>query len=260
MEQYYHTHTSPSKLPQQMYNPPYSPSAFTFDPFAEDDDIQTSSSSDSHSPVPQSALTYGDRSYGQLQHSSRQRRGQQAGGEVQRHQKVEFLRQREWMRRVVAWVDHVNSGIVCVPLLSHLSPANFGSPSPTTSTLVDRTVLPILQADHHHYFYTPSPSAPAPDTLYYSSKEPEPDLPLFDEEPYLIYSTPVPNSTSSQTSFGISGYIPSSPVSIPFPNPVPSMSPSTIAPVKASPGRRVHSRVPSLDSIREEDEDVAVKI
>ncbi|ETW79849.1 hypothetical protein HETIRDRAFT_445554 [Heterobasidion irregulare TC 32-1] len=226
MEQYYHTHSSPSKLPQQMYNPPYSPSAFTFDPFAEDDDIQTSSSSDSHSPVPQSARTYGDRSYSQLQHSSRQQRGQQAGGEVQRHQKVEFLRQREWMRRVVAWVDHVNSGI----------------------------------ADHHHYFYTPSPSALAPDTLYYSSKEPEPDLPLFDEEPYLIYSTPVPNSTSSQTSFGISGYIPPSPVSIPFSSPVPSISPSTIAPVKASPGRRVHSRVPSLDSIREEDEDVSAKI
>ena len=95
----------------------YSPSAFTFDPFADEDDLLTSSSSDGHShshshspppPTPPNSQHYDPLAYPRSWSNP-------AIGETQRHQKVEFLKQREWMRRVIAWVDNVNSGMVRVP-------------------------------------------------------------------------------------------------------------------------------------------------
>ncbi|THH04420.1 hypothetical protein EW146_g10182, partial [Bondarzewia mesenterica] len=164
---------SPQK---QAFNPPpYSPSAFTFDPFGDEDE-QTSSSSGSYSPALKPALAHGDSiNYGQSIRTIGQKRGQAVKGEMQRHQKVEFLKQREWMRRVVAWVDNVNSGVVHPPSL-HIPLDNY-----------------------HHYPYTQAP-APAFDTqCYYSSKEPEPDTVSSDEEPYVIYSTARPTRTAAST-------------------------------------------------------------
>lgn len=104
----------------------YSPSAFTFDPFASDEDPgDTSSSSEEysvmHPPTPPSApqpslvghhpVTVTDTSI-TPKGAAAQDPSHMYNQYVARQQKIDFLRQREWMRRVTAWVDNVNSGTV----------------------------------------------------------------------------------------------------------------------------------------------------
>ena len=76
---------SPLTPPSPAPPPPYAPHPalqqhpFTFDPFADEDSSTSSGASEL---------------------------------EVQRLRRIEFLRRREWMRRVVAWVDGISHGTV----------------------------------------------------------------------------------------------------------------------------------------------------
>ncbi|KAH9022762.1 hypothetical protein EDB85DRAFT_265755 [Lactarius pseudohatsudake] len=70
------------------------PQSFNFDPFADEDSSTSSGASEREREL-----------------------------EVQRLRRIEFLRRREWMRRVVAWVDGISHGMT--PTLS---------PSPTSSS------------------------------------------------------------------------------------------------------------------------------
>ncbi|KAI0063365.1 hypothetical protein BV25DRAFT_1915276 [Artomyces pyxidatus] len=151
------------------------PATFVFDPFADEDSSVSSGT------------------------GGRER-------EVQRLQKVEFLRQREWMRRVEAWVEGVNSGM-------------------TTSQAHPR--LPT---------YTQSPytlPADTPETYYSSSSSlAARSEPAVEEEPYVIYSTPLPNTPKVAA--------------------IPKTAPPPAPPIPTR--RTIHSRYSSLSSIREEDE------
>jgi hypothetical protein len=72
--------------------------SFTFDPFADEDYLSTSSGA-----------------------SEREREL-----EVQRLRRIEFLRRREWMRRVVAWVDGVSHVSVSRPSQLLSARSSFG--------------------------------------------------------------------------------------------------------------------------------------
>lgn len=63
--------------------------SFTFDPFADEDSSTSSGASEREREL-----------------------------EVQRLRRIEFLRRREWMRRVVAWVDGISHGTVSETLPS----------------------------------------------------------------------------------------------------------------------------------------------
>ena len=67
--------------PAFAFNP--GPQSFTFDPFADEDSSTSSGASEREREL-----------------------------EVQRLRRIEFLRRREWMRRVVAWVDGISHSTV----------------------------------------------------------------------------------------------------------------------------------------------------
>ena len=69
------------------------PQSFNFDPFADEDSSTSSGASEREREL-----------------------------EVQRLRRLEFLRRREWMRRVVAWVDGISHGMVSKPLISIFVP------------------------------------------------------------------------------------------------------------------------------------------
>ncbi len=69
------------------------PQSFNFDPFADEDSSTSSGASEREREL-----------------------------EVQRLRRIEFLRRREWMRRVVAWVDGISHGMVSKPLISIFVP------------------------------------------------------------------------------------------------------------------------------------------
>jgi hypothetical protein len=200
---------SPSTPP----TPPFASSpgsqSFTFDPFADEDSSTSSAASEREREL------------------------------VQRLRRIEFLRQREWMRRVVAWVDGI----------SH----------ETSPTLSPSSALSKFPPPPRPYNYTQqSDSADSP-TLYYSSSSSSPSHASRsdeDDEPYLIYSTPLPGA--AQSSFVPPPPSPSSPVLKPVaPGPVhtPAVSSPHISPPPHAPSsRRIHGRMRSLSSIREEDE------
>ncbi|KAI0030446.1 hypothetical protein K488DRAFT_72172 [Vararia minispora EC-137] len=124
---------------------------------------------------------------------------------------VELLRQHERMHRVVAWVDGVNYG------------HGYGLKAPA----------PVKNA-----FYTPQPA----DTpfVYYSSSAPSVST-CSDDEPYLIYSTPLPGAAA--------------PAPAPPPAPRRHHAPAKSLSVPAlRAASRAHRRYVSLSSIREEDE------
>ncbi|KAH9984693.1 hypothetical protein BJV77DRAFT_1071899 [Russula vinacea] len=158
---------------------------------------------------------------------------------VQRLRRIEFLRQREWMRRVVAWVDGI----------SHET-----SPTLSPSSALSKFPLPPPRP----FNYTQqSDSADSP-TLYYSSSSSPSHASRFDEddEPYLIYSTPLPGT--AQSSFVPPPSSPSPPVLKPVAPALvhtPAVSSPQISPPPHAPSsRRIHGRMRSLSSIREEDE------
>ena len=105
--------------------------------------------------------------------------------------------------------------------------------------------------------YTPQRDSADSPTLYYSSSPSLASREDEDDEPYLIYSTPLPGSAQSSPLVP-SSPSPSPPVSKPVASvpaytpaiPVPHISP----PPQAPSSRRIHGRMRSLSSIREEDE------
>lgn len=107
--------------------------------------------------------------------------------------------------------------------------------------------------------YTPQRDSADSPTLYYSSSPSLASREDEDDEPYLIYSTPLPGSAQSSPLVPLSpSPSPSPPVSKPVGSapaytpaiPVPHISP----PPQAPSSRRIHGRMRSLSSIREEDE------
>jgi len=142
--------------------PPTPPSAsspglqsFTFDPFADEDSSTSSVASERERELV-----------------------------VQRLRRIEFLRRREWMRRVVAWVDGISQDT---------------SPTPSPSSALSMFTPP--PRPYNHTQQSASDPAESP-TLYYSSSlSPSSQTSRSDEddEPYLIYSTPLPGS--AQPSF-----------------------------------------------------------
>ena len=73
------------------------PQSFNFDPFADEDSSTSSVASEREREL-----------------------------EVQRLRRIEFLRRREWMRRVVAWVDGISHGMVSKPLVFDFHTSEFG--------------------------------------------------------------------------------------------------------------------------------------
>jgi len=207
----------PTALGKFPLNPPLTPptpsfganpslQSFTFDPFADEDSSTSSIASEREREL-----------------------------EVHRLRRVEFLRHREWMRRVVAWVDGVSHGTI--PPVSPFSAS---------------------KSAHHQpgpYNYTQQRDPVDSPTLFYSSTPSLAGRSDEDDEPYLIYSTPLPGSASPAS-------VPSSPSPSPVPKLVtptpvytPAVPPPHISPPPQAPSsRRIHGRMRSLSSIREEDE------
>ena len=75
------------------------PQSFNFDPFADEDSSTSSGASEREREL-----------------------------EAQRLHRIEFLRRREWMRRVVAWVDGISHGMVSKPLTSNTPPSGRSAP------------------------------------------------------------------------------------------------------------------------------------
>ena len=115
--------TQADPLAYSSYSPPYSPAggyilkqpltppvptfaslpgpqSFNFDPFADEDSSTSSGASEREREL-----------------------------EAQRLHRIEFLRRREWMRRVVAWVDGISHGMVSKPLIfEHPPPSGRSAP------------------------------------------------------------------------------------------------------------------------------------
>ncbi|KAI0270480.1 hypothetical protein BC834DRAFT_967267 [Gloeopeniophorella convolvens] len=177
----------PNSPPAYPYASSPAPQPFTFDPFADEDSSTSSGVSEREREL-----------------------------EAQRVRRVEFLRHREWMRRVVAWVDGVSHG------MTPASPPSAKGSSP--------------------YKHAP---AEAP-TLYYSSSSSLAARSDEDDAPYVIYSTPLPGAPPP----------PPAPAPVPVPAQYTPAAPQTPIPPppRAPSARRIHGRVRSLSSIREEDE------
>jgi len=229
--------------------------SFTFDPFADEDSSTSSGASEREREL-----------------------------EIQRLRGIELLRRREWMRRVAAWVDGVSNGTVSESFLSFLSSVlvpPFGDcPRTAHRTLMsDKNclvkkiltwIVPNSQTPSLSPSSASSKSAPSPrpynytqqsdladsPTLYYSSSQSLGGRSDEDDEPYLIYSTPLPGT--SQHSFVPPSPSPSPPVHKPVsqaPVYTPAVPPPHISPPPQAPSsRRIHGRMRSLSSIREEDE------
>ncbi|EIM84435.1 uncharacterized protein STEHIDRAFT_140705 [Stereum hirsutum FP-91666 SS1] len=361
-QHYKSAHLTPSPSPMdhksfalaQIQPSPYSPSAFTFDPFAPDEDIEdTSSSSEEYGTMPPAtppsapqhtlvglpptAIGYSNgfsdvskssfvEAKGTVQDPSVEAYGQY----VARQQRIDFLRQREWMRRVTAWVDTVNIGSPQHQELPHARQRAYnpsrsaGTPVPQRNTPPRHRRQPQQPApaatprahvpSPQHFVPQPLPAYDNNTQIYYTTPNhaaapsPSPSsavVEMTDDEPYLIYSTSGPSEPSRQverrssaesllssassrsSSAGRSRslspnatvYTPrhqqraSIPSSVPFPSSAPQSSsfsslrtslsaalgpvaapPGVPCPVTATAGRRAHSRVPSLDSIKEEEE------
>ncbi|KAI0728906.1 hypothetical protein C8Q72DRAFT_884785 [Fomitopsis betulina] len=148
---------------------------------------------------------------------------------AQRRQRVEFLRRREWTRRIAEWIDSAAAG-------SSSSSADAKALAPITYSWVD--ILAAADADDD-YEDTPAfvPSAPTPSP----SPHPHPSVthPYTpdgqDDEPYIIY-TASPRSRAST----------------PAPTPAYPARPPALQPVRRRPGLSPRSRHSSLSSISEE--------
>ncbi|KAN0142102.1 hypothetical protein V8E53_000564 [Lactarius tabidus] len=170
------------------------PQSFNFDPFADEDSSTSSGASEREREL-----------------------------EAQRLHRIEFLRRREWMRRVVAWVDGISHG-----MSAH-------SPGP--------------------YKYTPPRESADVPTLYYSSSPSLAGRSDEEEEPYVIYSTPLPGNTSPSLTSPSPSPSPPAAMTVPLaPIYTPAAPPPNIPPPQAPSSRRIHGRMRSLSSIREEDE------
>ncbi|KAH9979621.1 hypothetical protein BJV74DRAFT_124825 [Russula compacta] len=193
--------------------PPFASSpglpSFTFDPFADEDSSTSSGASERERDL-----------------------------EVQRLRRIEFLRRREWMRRVVAWVDGI----------SHSS-------TPTSSP---STASPKSACNAGPYNYTQHRDSADSPTLFYSSSPSLASRSDEDDEPYLIYSTPLPSAAQPSSVPPLPTPSPSPPVTksvAPAPVYTPAVPAPHISPPPQAPSsRRIHGRMRSLSSIREEDE------
>jgi hypothetical protein len=119
------------------------------------------------------------------------------------------------------------------------------SPSPTSSSKSAHSPGP--------YKYTPPREAADVPTLYYSSSPSLAGRSDEDDEPYVIYSTPLPGNTFASPSPSPS---PPAAMTVPLaPIYTPAAPPPHIPPPPQAPSsRRIHGRMRSLSSIREEDE------
>ncbi|KAI0255660.1 hypothetical protein BJV78DRAFT_691694 [Lactifluus subvellereus] len=100
--------------PAFAFNP--GPQSFTFDPFADEDSSTSSGASEREREL-----------------------------EVQRLRRIEFLRRREWMRRVVAWVDGISHGMTPTSSPSPvLSKSDFTPASPSYTPPRDPADVPTL--------------------------------------------------------------------------------------------------------------------
>lgn len=167
---------------------------------------------------------------------------------AQRRQRVEFLRRREWTRRIAEWIDSAAAGsssssadakVRVFPPVPHARPHHCINPqalAPITYSWVD--ILAAADADDD-YEDTPAfvPSAPTPSP----SPHPHPSVthPYTpdgqDDEPYIIY-TASPRSRAST----------------PAPTPAYPARPPALQPVRRRPGLSPRSRHSSLSSISEE--------
>jgi len=213
---------SPLAPPPFASNPAALQSSFTFDPFADEVSSTSSVASEREREL-----------------------------EVQRL-RIEFLRRREWMRRVVAWVDGISHGTPTQTSLTSVVPYSQTHPPSPFSTSSNSAPTPSPRP----YNYTPQRDSADSPTLYYSSSPSLASRSDEDEEPYLIYSTPLPGAT--QSPLMPPSPSPSPPVSKPV-APAPAYTPAIplqhISPPPQAPSsRRIHGRMRSLSSIREEDE------
>ena len=140
-----------------------------------------------------------------------------------------------------------------------LIPQTATSLSPSSTSSSPAPVPPHPRPYNSKSNYTPQRDSADSPTLYYSSSPSLASRSDEDDEPYLIYSTPLPGSAQS------SPLVPPSPSPSPSPPvckpvgsapaytpaiPLPHISP----PPQAPSSRRIHGRMRSLSSIREEDE------
>ena len=127
------------------FNP--GPQSFTFDPFADEDSSTSSVASEREREL-----------------------------EVQRLHRIEFLRRREWMRRVVAWVDGISHGTVSVSRSSSRLRTSMTNPNkrqipltcvihrlphyhrhlhhPSSNLLLDLSIIPHRATQQMHPHFT----------------------------------------------------------------------------------------------------------
>ena len=127
--------------------------------------------------------------------------------------------------------------------------------SPSSTSTPSNSVPPPPRPYNN---YTPQRDSADSPTLYYSSSPSLASRSDEDDEPYLIYSTPLPGTSQPSPPLLPPSPSPSPPVSKPV-APAPAYTPAIplphISPPPQAPSsRRIHGRMRSLSSIREEDE------
>ncbi|CCM00704.1 uncharacterized protein FIBRA_02744 [Fibroporia radiculosa] len=156
--------------------------------------------------------------YGYVHYDSKGRLGKFEETAAQRRERVEFLRRREWTRRIAEWIEHSANS----QELAHI-----------THSWAD-----ILAAADAVDDLDDTASSP------YTLEEPEP-------EPYIIYTA---SPRSGSFSCSIPSYTPPSPAHT-LPSPAPRSSHSQ--PRRKRSGGLPRSRHSSLSSISEEEEAAA---
>ena len=203
---------------------------------------------------------------------------------AQRRQRVEFLRRREWTRRIAEWIDSAAAGnsaadapqakVRVSPALPHatlhiradMPTITAQALAPITYSWVD--ILAAADADDDYedaplpspsHSPSPAPSAPAPcssspaPSPYPAYAYPYPYIPdePDDDEPYVIYTASPRSSTSAGP---LPPAYPARPPALSW-QPAPSPAPTLAARRRSGPSPR--SRHSSLSSISEEEEPVS---
>ncbi|EPS98878.1 hypothetical protein FOMPIDRAFT_1024449 [Fomitopsis schrenkii] len=171
---------------------------------------------------------------------------------AQRRQRVEFLRRREWTRRIAEWIDSAAAG-------SSSSSAEAKALAPITYSWVD--ILAAADADDDYEDppafapSAPSPAAPCPSPSAYPHPAAYPYTPdEQDDEPYIIYTASPRSRTSLPPPHTPPALAPAYPARPPALHCQPL--PPTAARRRSGPSPR--SRHSSLSSISEEEEEVPV--
>ena len=164
----------------------------------------------------------------------------------QRRQRVEFLRRKEWTRRIAAWIDQSGRGARAAAAAAAANQVRTHA----------RTVVTLTSPSVPALTHTSCPQNPTSTTFSWEDllAAHEPEHAEDDAEPYVIYTASPRSPSSSSSSSSLCSLVdppsPATPVAFPT-----SRSPGSAAPGLNKLRWTPHSRHSSLTSISEEEDE-----